>query len=91
MRVFTVLPQANLQNVAAAAAALEQAGYEGAATMENRYEPFLALAVAATATAPKTIAVSWAEVTDAVAYEVEYRTPGSVTWTSPGAAIHTPV
>ena len=50
MRVLTVLPQDNLQTVGTAAAALEQAGYDGAVTMENKHEPFLPLAVAATAT-----------------------------------------
>ncbi len=50
MRVLTVLPQHNLQDVPAEAAAIEAAGYDGAVTMENKYEPFLPLAVAATAT-----------------------------------------
>lgn len=50
MRVLTVLPQNNLQDVPAEAAAIEAAGYDGAVTMENKYEPFLPLAVAATAT-----------------------------------------
>ena len=50
MRVLTVLPQDNLQDVPAAARSIEQAGYDGAVTMENKHEPFLPLAVAATAT-----------------------------------------
>jgi len=50
MRVLTILPQHNLQDVPAEAAAIEAAGYDGAVTMENKYEPFLPLAVAATAT-----------------------------------------
>ncbi len=49
MRVFTTLPQNDLNAVSAAAAAAEAAGFDGAMTMENRHEPFLALAVAATA------------------------------------------
>ena len=50
MRVFTTLPQADLRQVASAAAKAEAEGYDGLMTMENRYNPFLALAVAATAT-----------------------------------------
>jgi len=50
MRVLDILPQDDLRNVAAAARAIEAAGYDGAITMENRHEPFLPLAVAATAT-----------------------------------------
>jgi len=50
MRVFTTLPQEDLAAVAAAAKAAETAGFDGLMTMENRHDPFLALAVAATAT-----------------------------------------
>lgn len=50
MRVLDILPQDDLRNVAAAAAAIEAKGYDGAITMENKHEPFLPLAVAATAT-----------------------------------------
>jgi probable F420-dependent oxidoreductase len=50
MRVLDILPQDDLRNVPAAAAAIEAAGYDGAITMENKHEPFLPLAVAATAT-----------------------------------------
>ena len=50
MRVLTVLPQDDLRNVAPAARAIEAAGYDGAMSMENQHEPFLPLAVAATAT-----------------------------------------
>ena len=49
MRILTTLPQNDLNAVPAAVAAAEVAGYDGALTMENRHEPFLALAVAATA------------------------------------------
>ena len=49
MRILTTLPQNDLNDVPAAAAAAESAGFDGAITMENRHEPFLALAVAATA------------------------------------------
>ena len=49
MRILTTLPQNDLNAVPAAVAAAEAAGYDGALTMENRHEPFLALAVAATA------------------------------------------
>ena len=49
MRILTTLPQNDLNDVPAAAAAAESAGFDGVITMENRHEPFLALAVAATA------------------------------------------
>ena len=50
MRILTTLPQNDLNEVPAAAAAAEAAGFDGALTMENRHDPFLALGVAATAT-----------------------------------------
>lgn len=50
MRVFTTLPQENLQKVGPAAQAIEAAGYTGVSTQENRHDPFLALAVAGAAT-----------------------------------------
>ena len=50
MKVFTTLPQDDLRKVPAAAAAAEDAGYDGLMTLENRHDPFLPLAVAATAT-----------------------------------------
>ncbi len=50
MRVFTILPQHDLGEVAAAARAAEAAGYDGVATMENKHDPFLPLAVAAPVT-----------------------------------------
>ena len=46
MRVFTTLPQENLQKVGPAAQAIEATGYTGVSTQENRHDPFLALAVA---------------------------------------------
>ncbi len=50
MRVLTILPQENLRSAGADAAAIEAAGYDGLVTMENKHEPFLPLAVAATTT-----------------------------------------
>ena len=50
MRVITTVPQHNLRAVADAARAIEQAGYDGIVTMENKHDPFLPLAVAATST-----------------------------------------
>src|ERR1700756_140404 len=50
MRVFTTLPQEDLRKVAAAARGIEAEGYDGVASMENRHDPFLALAVAGAAT-----------------------------------------
>jgi probable F420-dependent oxidoreductase len=50
MRILTTLPQDDLAAVQAAARAAEAAGYDGLVTMENRHEPFLALAVAAVGT-----------------------------------------
>ena len=49
MRILTTLPQNDLNAVPAATAAAEAAGFDCALTMENRHEPFLALAVAACA------------------------------------------
>ncbi len=50
MQIMTTLPQGDLNEVAAAARAAEQAGFDMAATMENRHEPFMPLAVAAVST-----------------------------------------
>ena len=50
MRVFGTLPQEDLRQVAAAARAIEAEGYDGVVAMENKHDPFLALAVAGTAT-----------------------------------------
>src|SRR5512143_1477531 len=50
MRVFTTLPQENLQKVGPAAQKIEADGYTGVSTQENRHDPFLALAVAGVAT-----------------------------------------
>ena len=49
MRILTTLPQGDLNQVPGAVAAAEAAGFDGVVTMENRHDPFLALAVAATA------------------------------------------
>jgi len=53
MRVFSTLPQEDLRRVAAAARAVEAEGYDGVVAMENKHDPFLALAVAGTATEVK--------------------------------------
>ena len=50
MRVITTIPQDNLRKVADAARAVEAAGYDGIVTLENKHDPYLPLAVAATAT-----------------------------------------
>jgi probable F420-dependent oxidoreductase len=50
MRVFTTVPQEDLRRVPQAAQAAEADGYDGIVTMENKHEPFLALAVAGAAT-----------------------------------------
>jgi probable F420-dependent oxidoreductase len=50
MRVFTTLPQQDLRQVGAAACEIEADGYDGVHSMENKHDPFLALAVAGTAT-----------------------------------------
>src|ERR1700758_4914321 len=50
MRVFATLPQENLRKVGAAARAIEAEGYDGVVAMENKHDPFLALAVAGTVT-----------------------------------------
>jgi len=46
MRVFATLPQEDLRKVGAAAKAIEADGYDGVVAMENKHDPFLALAVA---------------------------------------------
>ena len=50
MQVMTTLPQHDLNGVPAAALDAEAAGFDLVCTMENRYEPFLALGVSAVAT-----------------------------------------
>ena len=51
MKVITSLPANNLHEVGAAARQAEARGFSGVATQENRHEPFLPLALAATHTA----------------------------------------
>jgi probable F420-dependent oxidoreductase len=46
MRVFATLPQEDLRRVGAAARTIEAEGYDGVVAMENKHDPFLALAVA---------------------------------------------
>lgn len=46
MRVFTTLPQEDLRAVGRAARDVEADGYDGVVAMENKHDPFLALAVA---------------------------------------------
>jgi probable F420-dependent oxidoreductase len=50
MRVFTSLPQEDLNKCFTAAQAIEAAGYTGVSTQENKHDPFLSLAVAGVAT-----------------------------------------
>jgi len=50
MRVFTTLPQEDLRKVGPVARAIEAEGYDGVASMENKHDPFLALAVAGAVT-----------------------------------------
>jgi len=50
MRVFTTVPQEDLRRVGRAARAAESAGYDGIVAMENKHDPFLALAIAGAAT-----------------------------------------
>jgi probable F420-dependent oxidoreductase len=50
MRVTTTIPQHNLRSVPSAASRIEDAGYDGIMTLENRHDPFLPLGVAATCT-----------------------------------------
>ena len=47
MKVFTTLPQGDLNDIAAAAQSAEAAGFDYLGTMENRHDPFMALGVAA--------------------------------------------
>jgi probable F420-dependent oxidoreductase len=50
MRVFATLPQEDLRRVGAVARAVEADGYDGVVAMENKHDPFLALALAGAAT-----------------------------------------
>jgi probable F420-dependent oxidoreductase len=50
MRMLTTLPQEDLRKVGPAARTIEAEGYDGVASMENKHDPFLALAIAGTAT-----------------------------------------
>src|SRR5215469_2887831 len=50
MRVFTTLPQEDLRWVVPAAKEVEAEGYDGVHSMENKHDPFLALALAGAAT-----------------------------------------
>ena len=50
MRITTTVPQDDLRKVKAAAKAVEADGYSIITTMENKHDPFLALAVAAVET-----------------------------------------
>jgi len=48
MRIFTSIDQRDLQKIPALTKQLEAKGFNGIATFENRHDPFLPLAVAAT-------------------------------------------
>ncbi|MFT7128862.1 MAG: putative F420-dependent oxidoreductase [Gammaproteobacteria bacterium] len=50
MKVLTSVPAMDLQSVGAAAAQVEQAGFDGITTQENSHDPFLPLAIASTTT-----------------------------------------
>ena len=50
MRITTTVPQDDLRKVKAAAKAVEAEGYSIITTMENKHDPFLALAIAAVET-----------------------------------------
>jgi len=50
MRVFTTVPQESLRLVPQAARAAEAERYDGIISMENKHDPFLALAVAGAST-----------------------------------------
>ena len=50
MRILTIIPQHNLLASKAGAEAMEARGFTGISTLENRHDPFMPLAVAATCT-----------------------------------------
>lgn len=58
MRITTGLPLDDLNKVASAAKSLEKQGYHGVATQENKQDPFLPLAIAATNTETMQLATS---------------------------------
>jgi probable F420-dependent oxidoreductase len=47
MKVLTTLPQANLKDIASSVKQIEENGYDGVVTLENRHDPFLPLGIAA--------------------------------------------
>jgi len=47
MKVLTTLPQANLNDIASSVKRIEENGYDGVVTLENRHDPFLPLGIAA--------------------------------------------
>ncbi len=55
MKVITSIPSHDLHAVGPAAARVEAAGFSGVSTQENRHDPFLPLAVAATHTTTLTL------------------------------------
>src|SRR3954466_6013799 len=71
MRVFATVPQHDLRRVPSAAKQVEAEGYDGIISMENQHDPFLALAVAGTATERvelhPAVAISFARTPMAVA------------------------
>src|SRR5215469_16862730 len=80
MRVFATVPQEDLGRVGPAAKAIEAEGYDGIVAMENKHDPFLALAVAGAATSRielhTSVAIAFARTPMAVA-EVGWDLAGS--------------
>ncbi|MEM7251391.1 MAG: TIGR03617 family F420-dependent LLM class oxidoreductase [Pseudomonadota bacterium] len=58
MKILTTVAQHDLNDVSAIARAAEAAGFDYLASMENRYDPFMALGVAATCTEKITLATA---------------------------------
>ncbi len=58
MKITTGIPLTDLNKVAAATAAVEAQGYDGIGTQENRQDPFLPLAIAATHSSSLELATS---------------------------------
>ncbi|MGH1490720.1 MAG: TIGR03617 family F420-dependent LLM class oxidoreductase [Acidimicrobiales bacterium] len=75
MRVETSLPNADLQTVGDLAAKLEADGFDAVNTQENRHDPFLPLAIAATTTTRLELATSVA-----IAFPRSPMMAASVSW-----------
>ena len=81
MHINTSLPAHQLNSIADAARQIEAAGFDGVTTQENRHDPFLPLAVAATATTRLNLRTSIA-----IAFARSPMVAANVAWDLQGAS-----